>query len=154
MTGAPAPDSANPPAGPGAAASPVVGLTSQQAAALLAQWGPNEPAATKRYSAVRSFFTLFFTPLPLILLVAAAIASVTGQKADSAIIVVMVLLGVSLDFVQTHRSQKAVERLRREVAPTATVLRDGEWQELARNHVVPGDAIRLIAGDKIGRAHV
>jgi len=126
-----------------------VGLTSQEAEALLAQWGPNEPTRARRYSAARAFLTLFLTPLPLILLVAASIASVTGQKADSAIIAVMVLLGVSLDFYQTYRSQNAVERLRREVALTATVLRDGEWREIARNLVVPGDTVRLSAGDII-----
>jgi magnesium-transporting ATPase (P-type) len=43
------------------------------------------------------------------------------------------------DFIQTYRSQKAVDRIRGEVAPTATVLRDNKWFEVARREVVPGD---------------
>src|SRR5262249_17501628 len=46
-------------------------------------------------------------------------------------------------------SQRAVERLRAGVAPTATVLRDGIWEELPRRLVVAGDIVRLAAGDLI-----
>ncbi|HZR38939.1 MAG TPA: magnesium-translocating P-type ATPase, partial [Ktedonobacteraceae bacterium] len=49
----------------------------------------------------------------------------------------------------TYTSQRAVERLRAGVAPTATVLRDGTWKELPRRLVVPGDIVRLAAGDLV-----
>jgi len=62
---------------------------------------------------------------------------------------VIVLLSNILNFVQTSRSQNAVEKLRAGVAPTASVLRDGIWLELPRREVVPGDIIRLVAGDLI-----
>jgi Mg2+-importing ATPase len=68
---------------------------------------------------------------------------------DAGIIVAIVLMSVTLDFVQTYRSHRAIERLRDRVAPTATVLRDGKWQEIARRDVVPGDVIRLSAGDLV-----
>jgi len=61
----------------------------------------------------------------------------------------MVLLSVALNFFQTFRSQRAVEQLRTGVAPTATVLRDGNWVELPRRELVPGDIIRLAAGDLV-----
>ena len=61
----------------------------------------------------------------------------------------MVLLGVTIIFIQTYHSQRAVERLRKSVAPTATVLRDGVWNELPRSEIVPGDVIRLVAGDLV-----
>jgi hypothetical protein len=41
------------------------------------------------------------------------------------------------------------EQLRKEVAPTATVLRGGEWREIPRRGIVPGDPIRLSAGDLV-----
>ena len=59
------------------------------------------------------------------------------------------LLSTTLNFVQTHRSQNAVERLRATVALTATVLRDGELREIPRRELVPGDIIRLVAGDMV-----
>ena len=51
-----------------------------------------------------------------------------------------------IDLSQTYRSQRAVEQLRKQVAPTATVLRGGEWKEIQRRDVVPGDIVRLSAG--------
>jgi magnesium-transporting ATPase (P-type) len=51
--------------------------------------------------------------------------------------------------VQTYQSQNAVEKLRAGVAPTATALRDGTWMEVPRRDLVPGDMIRLVAGDLV-----
>jgi Mg2+-importing ATPase len=85
----------------------------------------------------------------MILLIAAVISAFVGEATDAAIIIAIVLLSVAIDFGQTYRSQQAVERLRDSVAPTATVLRDGQWQEIRRSNVVPGDVVRLSAGDLI-----
>jgi Mg2+-importing ATPase len=88
-------------------------------------------------------------PLVVILLIASLIAGLLGEVVNALIIVVMVVLSIALNFLQTSRSQKAAERLRAEVAPTATVLRDGQWKEVPRREIVPGDVIRLAAGDLI-----
>ena len=72
-----------------------------------------------------------------------------GQKADAGIIIVLVLLGISVNFAQTYRSQRAIERLREHVSLRATVLRDGNWQEIKRHEVVPDDLVRLSAGDLV-----
>src|SRR5208337_628415 len=61
----------------------------------------------------------------------------------------IVLLSAAIDFAQTYRSQRAIEQLRDRVAPTATVLRGGEWKEMPRRDVVPGDIVRLSAGDLV-----
>ena len=57
------------------------------------------------------------------------------------------MLGVGINFWQSYRSQQAAEALRSMVTPTATVSRDGAWQEIPIRMVVPGDLIRLSAGD-------
>jgi Mg2+-importing ATPase len=54
-----------------------------------------------------------------------------------------------LNFVQTYRSHRVAERLRDVVAPTATALRDGTWSEIRRRDLVPGDIVRLAAGDRV-----
>jgi Mg2+-importing ATPase len=92
---------------------------------------------------------LFANPLVVILLVASAIAGSLGQKVDALIIVTMVVLGVSINFWQSYRSQQAAERLRSSVSPTATVCRDGAWLETPLRNVVPGDVFRLSAGDLV-----
>ena len=61
----------------------------------------------------------------------------------------MVVLGVSINFWQSYRSQQAADRLRSSVIPTATVLRDGAWLETPLRNVVPGDVFRLSAGDLV-----
>jgi Mg2+-importing ATPase len=127
----------------------IKGLTAEEAEARLAQFGPNEPAATQQHSLLADLFHGFMNPLVLILVIAAAASAFLGDKIDAGIIGVIVLLSAAIDFSQTYRSQRAVEKLRAQVAPTATVLRDGEWKELRRRDVVPGDMVRLSAGDLV-----
>jgi P-type Mg2+ transporter len=125
------------------------GLTAQEAEARLAQFGPNEPAATTHYSPVADLLHLFLNPLTLILLFSAGASAFLGDAIDAGIIGAIVLLSATMDFSQTYRSHRAVERLRDQVSPTATVQRDGTWQEMRRRDVVPGDLIRLAAGDMV-----
>jgi Mg2+-importing ATPase len=136
---------------PNAAETPVAiaGLTAEEAAARLDQFGPNEPAATQHHSFLSDLLHVFMNPLTLILLVAAIVSAFTGDAVDAGIIGVIVLLSGAIDLTQTYHSQRAVEKLRDQVAPTATVLRGGEWKEMLRRDVVPGDIIRLSAGDLV-----
>jgi Mg2+-importing ATPase len=127
----------------------ITGLTAEQAEARLDQFGPNEPATTQHHSFLFDFLHAFSNPLVLILLIAAVISGFMGEAADAGIIGVIVLLSAVIDVTQTYRSQQAMERLRDRVAPTATVLRGGEWKEIQRRDVVPGDIIRLSAGDLV-----
>jgi Mg2+-importing ATPase len=127
----------------------VSGLTPQEAEARLAQFGPNEPAAVQHHSFFSDFLHAFSNPLVLILVIAAIISAFMGQATDAIIIGVIVLLSAVIDVTQTYRSQQAMERLRDRVAPTATVLRGDEWKEIPRHDVVPGDIIRLSAGDLV-----
>ncbi|MDR3722606.1 MAG: magnesium-translocating P-type ATPase [Candidatus Acidoferrales bacterium] len=126
-----------------------MGLSSQEAVVRLSQYGPNEPAPVKHGAAILELLLLFVNPLVVILLIASLVSFILGDAADAAIILVMVLLGVSINFVQTYRSQQAINKLREKVTPTATVLRDGTWQEINRREVVPGDLVRIGAGDLI-----
>lgn len=123
------------------------GLSSGEAARRLARHGRNEPAA--HALSVRATLASLFNPLLLILLLSAGVSAVLGDLAGASIIAAMVGLSLALDFVLSYRSQQAAERLRREVAPTATVRRDGTWCERPRAELVPGDLIRLAAGDRI-----
>jgi Mg2+-importing ATPase len=127
----------------------ITGLTAQDAEARLDQFGPNEPAAAQHHSILFDLLHGFMNPLVLILVIAAIASAFLGDKVDAGIIGVIVLLSAAIDFGQTYRSQRAVEKLRAQVAPTATVLRGGEWKEIRRREVVPGDIVRLSAGDLV-----
>jgi Mg2+-importing ATPase len=127
----------------------LVGLGTEEARRRLADVGPNEPTRPRRGAAVAELLGLLANPLIVILLVAGLVSAILGDGLNAAIIVVMVTLGVVLNFAQTYRSRRAAERLRDEVGPRATVRRDGAWVDIARREVVPGDVIRLSAGDRV-----
>jgi P-type Mg2+ transporter len=125
------------------------GLSSDEARQRLAEFGPNEPAAIQRATFVKQLLLLFANPLVIILLIASLVSAMIGDVVNASIIVVIVLLSNALNFTQTARSQRTAERLRKEVAPIATALRDGEWRVIPRRELVPGDLIQLVAGDLI-----
>ena len=126
-----------------------VGLTSQEAEARLAEYGPNDPTSTRRGAFAFELLHLFLNPLVIILLVASVISAFLGQKIEAQLIFVIVVISVTIDFVQTYRSQRAIHRLQEHVSLTATALRDGGWQEIKRHEIVPGDIVRLSAGDLV-----
>ncbi|HEX2912368.1 MAG TPA: magnesium-translocating P-type ATPase [Chloroflexia bacterium] len=125
------------------------GLDSQEAAARLKIYGPNEPAPQKDTTILLQILRLFNNPLVIILLFASLVSAIVGEVINSSIIIVMVLLSVMLNFIQNYRSQKAAARLKAVVAPMATVKRDGKWLELPRREIVPGDVVELAAGDLV-----
>src|SRR6266511_1865345 len=134
---------------PTAAGNASAGLSTSAARQRLSEVGPNEPVTTRRTSGLVQILLLFINPLAIILLIASAISAAVGEVINAFIIALMVLLSAALNFVQTYRSQRAVERIRKEVAPTAAVLRDGNWTEIPRRELVPGDVFRLTAGDLV-----
>src|SRR6267143_4176791 len=125
------------------------GLSTTEARLRLDKIGPNEPVSSRRTSGIVQVLLLFINPLAIILLVASVISAALGEILNASIIALMVVLSAALNFIQTYRSQRAVERIRNEVAPTATALRDGNWTEISRRELVPGDVVRLTAGDLV-----
>ena len=125
------------------------GLTTAEAERRLARYGQNVPAPERRMGAIEQFLSFFLNPLIIILLIASVISALLGQQINAIIIAVMVLLSATINFLQTYRSQTAAERLRAQVTPTCSVLRDGAWIEMRRRMLVPGDVIRLSAGDLV-----
>jgi len=130
-------------------ASSEQGLMAEEASKRLDKYGPNDTTGLKHTPPVVQFLRLFLNPLVAILLVASVVSAVLGDRINASIIIIIVLLSNILNFVQTYRSQSAVEKLRSDVAPTASVLRSGKWLERPRRELVPGDIIRLTAGDLV-----
>ncbi|MBX9695959.1 MAG: magnesium-translocating P-type ATPase [Cyanobacteria bacterium] len=126
-----------------------LGLSSIEAKKRLQAQGPNELGAKQKSWLLHEILPLVTSPLVLILLVAAIVSAWLGEIFNASLIALMIVLSSSLSFVQSYRSNKGVEKLRRNVALTATVLRDGVWQQLLRSVIVPGDVIKLSAGNLV-----
>jgi P-type Mg2+ transporter len=129
-------------------ASPA-GLTSDEAQRRLSLHGPNSMVRESRFAALVSLLRLLANPLVLILLGASGISLALGDSVSGAIIISIVLLSVLLNFFMEFQAQHAAEEIRKQVATTAAVKRDGREQELPAAELVPGDIIRLNAGDLV-----
>ena len=125
------------------------GLNTAQAQSRLATFGPNDTADVKRSPLWLQFLARFRSPLVIILLVASALSAATGDIASFVIVVSIVTISMTLDFVQEVRAQNAVEALCRSVAVQATVRRDGAKCSLPIDQLMPGDIVELIAGDLV-----
>lgn len=123
------------------------GLTRAEASERYEKFGPNDVLAERARPLWRAVVDRFSNPLILILLFASALSAWTGDVLSFAIIVAIVLLSVVLDVVQQRRAENAVDALRRSVGLKATVVRDGTEAELPVERLVPGDVVRLSAGD-------
>ena len=81
------------------------GLTSADAGAGLKRWGPNELARPRRFEPLRQLLAWAGSPLIVILFLASVVSAAFGQLWSSAVIALMILLGVALNFTQAYRSQ-------------------------------------------------
>ena len=129
--------------------SSIRGLESIVATNRLRQYGPNAIDISRKIHPLWQFLALFISPLPLLLIGLSIISLVTGGIAGALVITVMVFLSTGLAFLQEYKSNQAAEKLRQLVSIKVTVLRGGLEQDIPLSEVVPGDLVKLSAGDLI-----
>ena len=125
------------------------GLSQAEADSRLKQYGLNEIAREKHQSALMRLLSNVKNPLVLLLTALGVLSFLTGDLRATAVIFVMVVLGVVLRFFQEMRADNAAEKLKAMVSNTATLVRDGKEAEVPLKMLVPGDIIRLAAGDMV-----
>ncbi len=130
-------------------ASQLNGLSQAEADVRVKQIGLNEIAREKRQSAWLRLWDNVKNPLVILLTALGVLSYLTGDLRAMVVIFVMVLLGVVLRFYQEMRADNAAEKLEAMVSNTATVVRDGQEEEVALKMLAPGDIIRLAAGDMV-----
>ena len=122
------------------------GLSSQEVESRRALYGPNEVVRQKKMAVFRQFIGQFKNPLIIILILASVLSIFLGEFVNATIIIVMVILSVFIDFFQEYRAERAVELLKEKISTLATVIRDGNSQDVPLSELVPGDIISLSAG--------
>lgn len=130
-------------------ASQLSGLSESEANSRLKQVGTNEIAREQRQSSLRRLLSNIKNPLVLLLLGLGVLSYLTGDLRAMTVIFAMVVLSVVLRFFQEMRADNAAEKLRAMVSNTATLVRDGKEKEVLLKLLVPGDIIRLAAGDMV-----
>jgi Mg2+-importing ATPase len=125
------------------------GLSEAEAVRRLQEHGPNTVVAEVRFRRLLLLGKAFLNPLVVLLLLLAVVSFLTGDDRAGVVMVIMVLLGVILRFVQEARADAAAARLKAMIRVTATVVRDGQAREVPLADLVPGDVVHLSAEDMI-----
>ena len=125
------------------------GLPATTAAERLRPYGANSLEEQPRRTSARLLLRQFESPLVLILVFGGAVSMVAGDWVDAAIILAIVIGSALLGFVQEHRASSAISRLRRRLALTAQVRRDGSARTTSASAIVPGYVIELSAGNLV-----
>ena len=133
----------------GSLGSSALGLKGSEAKVRLDKYGPNVAVKEKKKSVISRIGDNVKNPLVVLLSILGLISYLTGDVRGTIVIFLMVLLGISLRFVQETRSDHAAEKLKAMVRTTTTVLRDGARQEIPLRELVPGDIVLLSAGDMV-----
>ena len=129
-------------------ASPERGLSDNEAAARLMQYGENSIREEKKAHPIALFLNQFRDFMIYVLLAAAAISGfLLKEVLDALVILFIVVANAILGFVQEYRAERALESLRRLSAPTAIVIRGGREKEIPSREIVPGDILLVETGD-------
>ena len=126
----------------------LAGLSSQEATNLLSKFGLNEIKEEKT-SSVLNFLKKFWGPVPWMLEVTIILQVVLGKATQAAIIAALLILNAALGYIQEGKAQNALALLRNQLTVMVRVLRDGKWNLLQANQLVPGDLVYLRMGDLI-----
>ncbi len=125
------------------------GLTTSEASRRLAKVGQNQLTPGMKLSPWQILGSQFKDFMVLVLIGAAIVSGLLGEKADAMTIVAIVILNSFLGFIQEYRAEKSLEALKELTAPLAHVFRDGKVQKVPAKSIVPGDILVLESGDRI-----
>lgn len=126
-----------------------LGLSAQEAAKRIAQYGPNSLPEKKGTSLPMIFLGQFNSSLILVLLAASIVTYVIGEVTDASIILAVLIFNAIVGTIQEGKAQNTLNALKQFVETKATVIRDGMEFVISDKELVPGDLIDLQEGEKV-----
>jgi cation-transporting P-type ATPase F len=128
---------------------PHAGLSAAEAADRLDRFGPNVLPHAKTAGPLLRFVRQLQNPLIYILLGAGATTAALGEVVDASVIFGVVLINAVVGFIQESKAEAALDALRAMVRTEARAVRDGRTVVVSSDDLVPGDLVRVEAGDKV-----
>ena len=122
------------------------GLSAEEAESRLKKYGFNEVKKEKE-SKLKMIIAPFWGPIPWLIEIAAILSAVIQHWEDFVIILFMLFLNASIEFVQKTKASNALDALKSAMALKARVKRDGKWINIFASTLVPGDLINVKNGD-------
>lgn len=126
----------------------LTGLSSQEATQRLSQYGSNTIAEEKQHPFL-SLLSKLWGPVPWMLEITVILEIYLGKNIEAVVIGVLLIFNALLSFIQENRAQGALALLRKQLTVQTRVKRDGQWQLVPAQNLVPGDVIHLRMGDLI-----
>ena len=124
------------------------GLTSEEAQERIKKFGLNEIPEKKKNPIVK-FLSYFWGPIPWMIEIAGVISLIIHHMVDFWIIFTLLISNAIVGFIEEHSAENVIELLKKKMALTARVFRDGKWQTIDAKYLVPGDVIKIRIGDII-----
>ncbi len=128
----------------------VKGLSSKNVKKRLGTYGQNKLKEAPKPSALATFLAQFKDFMVLVLLAATLVSGLIGEVLDAITIMIIVFINAILGFVQERKAEKSLDALKELSAPQMHVLRNEEWSRVPSIDVVPGDVVKMTAGDRVG----
>jgi len=128
---------------------PQTGLNAQEVHRRVRHYGPNTIPEHRQRSLTRIFIDQFTDFMILVLIGAAIVSGILGQRLDALAICIIVVLNGVIGFVQEYRADRAMQALKKLASPTTRVRRDQQILPLSTLELVPGDIVLLEAGNLV-----
>ena len=125
------------------------GLSAAEAAKRLEALGPNRLPAPQQVGSIKRFLKHFNDSLIYILLAGAAATALMGHWVDTGVIFAVTVVNAVIGFIQEGKAEQALAGIRKMLALRAHCRRDGQWMLIDSADLVPGDMVRLRAGDRV-----
>lgn len=126
-----------------------LGLSAEQAAERLDQYGPNHLTPPRRRGPLRRFFLQFHNILLYLMLGAALITALLGYWVDTSVLLGVVIVNAIIGFIQEGKAEAALDSIHLMLSSRATVLRNGSRRQIDADKLVPGDRVLLVSGDRV-----
>jgi magnesium-transporting ATPase (P-type) len=125
------------------------GLTAAEAQQRAEQYGPNLLPQAAGPSLWYRFFKHFHDTLIYVLLFSAAVTALLGHWLDTIVILAVVIINAVIGFIQEGKAEQALAGIRQMLSVHANVCRDGHWQQVPAEQLVPGDVVKIRSGDRV-----
>jgi Mg2+-importing ATPase len=125
------------------------GLDEKEVGERLAKYGLNDIPVRKKKSALSLLISQMKDVLIIALIIASVISLFTGGVSEAVAILVIVVINISLGFIQEYKSEKSLQKLIKYITYRTKVLRKGEVREVDAKYIVPGDIVFLETGDRV-----
>ncbi len=122
------------------------GLSTEEANEKISEYGYNEIEERKR-NPIKEFLKRFWGLTPWMLEITIVFSYLIHKMLDVYIIAGLLIVNAIIGYTQEEKASKAVELLKKSLQINSKVLRDGKWTTIKARYLVPGDIIRIRAGD-------